>query len=363
MVVAGALALAACGSDNRTAAARRPVRAGGARPRRCPAPSTAKGRPRRRTRSTRPRRRSRRTIRTPRSAYNATGSGAGIKSFNGKQVDWAGSDSALKTDPGTGGAPSETDAAKQRCGGNDAWNIPLVAGPISVAYNLKGVEQLVLTPSVIAQIFNGRITQWNDPAIAKLNSGVTLPSQKISVFYRSDESGTTENREVPGRRRAAGLHRHPVQDLVGQDRPGCRQVLGRGPGHQEHPGRDRLRRVVERQGQQPRGRPGGQRGRTRDALRRVGRQGRGGRPARGPGQRPAPEARLRDKTPGVYPIVLVTYEIVCSKGNDAAKLPLLKAFLSYLAQPSTQQDLAGIGYATLPASVLTKVDTAVNALS
>jgi len=69
------------------------------------------------------------------------------------------------------------------------------------------------------------------------------------------------------------------------------------------------------------------------------------------------------KTAGVYPIVLVTYEIVCSKGTDAAKLPLLKGFLTYLAQQSTQQDLAGIGYATLPASVLSKVDTAINAIS
>jgi len=126
-------------------------------------------------------------------SYNATGSGAGIKSFNGGQVDWAGSDSALKTDPGGGDAASETAAAKQRCGGNDAWNIPVVAGPISVAYNLQGVDKLVLTPSLIAKIFNGKITQWNDPAIAAVNSDVPLPNQKISVFYRSDESGTTEN--------------------------------------------------------------------------------------------------------------------------------------------------------------------------
>src|SRR3954471_16284084 len=121
-------------------------------------------------------------------SYNATGSGAGIKSFNGGQVDWAGSDSALKTDPGDGGAASETDAAKKRCGGNDAWNLPVVAGPIAVAYNLQGVDKLVLTPSVIAQIFQGKITTWNDPAIKAANSGANLPNQKITVFYRSDDS-------------------------------------------------------------------------------------------------------------------------------------------------------------------------------
>jgi len=128
-------------------------------------------------------------------AYNATGSGAGIKSFNGGQVDWAGSDSALKTDPGDGGAASEADAAKKRCAGNDAWNLPLVAGPIAVAYNLSGVDKLVLTPSLTAKIFQGKITQWNDPAIKAANSGANLPNQKITVFYRSDESGTTENFE------------------------------------------------------------------------------------------------------------------------------------------------------------------------
>ena len=69
------------------------------------------------------------------------------------------------------------------------------------------------------------------------------------------------------------------------------------------------------------------------------------------------------KTPGVYPIVLVTYEIVCSKGLDSSKLPVLKSFLTYLAAADTQKKLADIGYATLPDSVLTKVNTAIGALS
>src|SRR5690349_9909589 len=119
-------------------------------------------------------------------SYNATGSGAGIKSFTGGQVDWAGSDSALKTDPADGGGASEVDAAKKRCGGNDAWNLPLVAGPIAVAYNLQGVDKVVLTPSLVAKISQGTITTWNDPAIKAVNSGVNLPDQKITVFYRSD---------------------------------------------------------------------------------------------------------------------------------------------------------------------------------
>ena len=69
----------------------------------------------------------------------------------------------------------------------------MVTGPIAVAYNVKGVDKLVLTPAVAANIFNGKVTTWNDQAIAALNSGVTLPAEPIKVFFRSDESGTTEN--------------------------------------------------------------------------------------------------------------------------------------------------------------------------
>ena len=58
---------------------------------------------------------------------------------------------------------------------------------------LNGVDKLILTPDVIAKIFLGQITTWNDPAIAKVNPGVTLPATAIKVFFRSDESGTTEN--------------------------------------------------------------------------------------------------------------------------------------------------------------------------
>ncbi|HET7763420.1 MAG TPA: phosphate ABC transporter substrate-binding protein PstS, partial [Phycicoccus sp.] len=122
--------------------------------------------------------------------YNPTGSGTGIKQFIAGQVDFAGSDSALKTEAKDGVV--ETDAAAQTCG-SPAWNIPMVTGPIAIAYNVKGVDSLTLTPAVAAAIFDGKITKWNDPKIAAVNSGVNLPATDIKVFFRSDESGTTEN--------------------------------------------------------------------------------------------------------------------------------------------------------------------------
>ena len=76
--------------------------------------------------------------------YNATGSGAGIKQFTGGQVDFAGSDSALKE--------SEQEAATKTCG-SPAWDLPMVAGPIAVAYNVSGVDKLTLDATTIAKIF------------------------------------------------------------------------------------------------------------------------------------------------------------------------------------------------------------------
>jgi len=296
-------------------------------------------------------------------SYNATGSGAGIKSFTGGQVDWAGSDSALKTDPGTGGAASETDAAKQRCGGNDAWNLPLVAGPIAVAYNLQGVDKLVLTPSLIARTFNGKITQWNDPAIAAVNSGVNLPNQKISVFYRSDESGTTENfmKYLAGAA-PKDFTADPSKTWSGKTGQGAAKSSGVAQGVKSTPGgvgyvewsnaKDNNLGVAQVDN------GGGAVELTADS---AGKAIEAAQPA-GTGNDLRLKLDYATKTPGVYPIVLVTYEIVCSKGTDAAKVPLVKGFLSYLAQASTQKDLAGIGYATLPDSVLTKVNTAISAI-
>ncbi|HET7719514.1 MAG TPA: phosphate ABC transporter substrate-binding protein PstS, partial [Acidimicrobiales bacterium] len=122
--------------------------------------------------------------------YNPTGSGAGIKQFIAGQVDFAGSDSALKTEEKDG--KIEAKDAEAACG-SPAWNLPMVTGPIAISYNLKGVDKLALTPEVAANIFAGKVTTWNDPSIAKINSGVTLPAEPIKVFFRSDESGTTEN--------------------------------------------------------------------------------------------------------------------------------------------------------------------------
>ena len=118
-------------------------------------------------------------------AYNPTGSGAGREQFIARHVDFAGSDSPLSRD--------QIEPAADRCNGNPAWHLPMVFGPIAIAFHLDGVKQLVVNADVLAKIFSGAITDWNDPAIVKLNPGAKLPDTRISPVYRSDSSGTTDN--------------------------------------------------------------------------------------------------------------------------------------------------------------------------
>ena len=119
-------------------------------------------------------------------AYGGGGSGKGIADFIGNQVDFAGSDSALNAD-------QASQAQSTRCANNPAVNLPMVTGPIALAYNLSGVDTLILTPEVLAGIFDGSIPNWNDPKIAAVNPGVTLPTLAIQAVHRAEDSGTTEN--------------------------------------------------------------------------------------------------------------------------------------------------------------------------
>lgn len=118
-------------------------------------------------------------------AYNPTGSGSGRTNFVAGTVDFAGSDSPLAED--------QVAPAKERCGGNDAWHLPFVIGPVAIAYNLDGVEKVNLSVPTLVSIFKGDIKNWNDEAIAAENEGTDLPDQGITVVYRSDESGTSQN--------------------------------------------------------------------------------------------------------------------------------------------------------------------------
>jgi len=114
--------------------------------------------------------------------YQPTGSGQGIADFTNKSVDFAGSDPPME---------DEEETAAQKNG--DPVHIPTAFGAITVSYNLDGVKSgLKLDGPTTADIFLGKIKKWNDPAIAKMNPGVSLPSSNITIVHRSDDSGTTK---------------------------------------------------------------------------------------------------------------------------------------------------------------------------
>jgi phosphate transport system substrate-binding protein len=113
--------------------------------------------------------------------YQAVGSGAGIAALAQGTANFAGSDPALTPDD------------RKTLTKGDVVQIPMFFGAITASYNVSGVDKgLKLDGPTLADIFLGKIKTWNDPAIAKLNPGVKLPSSKITVVHRSDESGTTK---------------------------------------------------------------------------------------------------------------------------------------------------------------------------
>jgi phosphate transport system substrate-binding protein len=114
-------------------------------------------------------------------SYLSAGSGKGIENLLANSSHFACSDAPMSA--------SQLDLARSR--GSEVLHIPLAMGAVVAGYNLPGEPQLKFTGPLLADIYLGRITRWNDPALLALNPGVTLPDQPIVVVYRSDKSGTS----------------------------------------------------------------------------------------------------------------------------------------------------------------------------
>ncbi len=113
--------------------------------------------------------------------YGGGGSGKGRQDLADLVVDFAGADSPFK----------DTDLAKNK--GGDVLYFPILLGPITISFNVEGVDKLQLSPETVAKIFQRDIKKWNDKAIATDNPGVKLPATDIVVVHRADGSGTTDN--------------------------------------------------------------------------------------------------------------------------------------------------------------------------
>lgn len=289
--------------------------------------------------------------------YQSSGSGAGRQSFFDKQVGFAGSDSALKED--------EVAKAAAACGGNPAINLPMVTGPIAVAYNLAGVKDLVLDAKTIAGIFSGKITKWDAPEIKALNPSAQLPSSAIQTVHRSDKSGTTEN-FTKYLKAAAGADwtAEPSQDWPSQDGQSAKGSEGIATVVKGAGGSIGYMEVsyAENNGLGIAAINTGASAPVKLTPEAAGKAVTAAK-VEGTGNDLKLKLDYATKAEGAYPIILVTYEIVCEKGNAADKLPLVKSFLTYTASEEGQAILADNGYAPLPAEIATKVRTAVASLS
>ena len=291
--------------------------------------------------------------------YTGSGSGDGIKKFIAGDVDFAGSDSALKTD--------EAAQAKQRCGGNDAWHIPLVAGPVAIAYNVDGVEGLNLNPTVLAGIFDSKITKWNDPAITALNPGKKLPAEAIVPVHRSDSSGTTDNfqRFLSASAPQAWPYEHD-KTFKGKGGSAASKSTGVGDTVKKTPGaityvewgfatENKLGVANIDFGGGPVTLNAESAGKALDGVK-----------FKTPGSKDLvvdTDALFASKTAGAYPLMLTTYEIVCSTGySDSATSTTLKdAFTTILNEG--QSDLSSLGYVPLPDQYKRTLQETVDALT
>ncbi|MGW0879676.1 phosphate ABC transporter substrate-binding protein PstS [Streptomyces sp. NPDC002671] len=288
--------------------------------------------------------------------YKGGGSGAGVTAFTQGQVAFAGSDSALK--------PEEVAASKKICSGGQGIDLPMVGGPIALGYNVPGVDNLVLDAPTIAKIFDSKISKWNDPAIAKLNPGVKLPDLKIQAFHRSDESGTTDNftkyliATTPANWKYSGGK--AWQAKGGQSAPqsaGVAQQVKQTAGaigyFELSYVKDGMKAVSINTGASKPVAPSSESATADIAAAKVV----------GTGKDLTLKLDYNTKAEGAYPMTLVTYEIVCDKGNKADTLPATKAFLRYIASEDGQKMLSGIDYAPVPADINAKVRTTIEGLS
>lgn len=292
--------------------------------------------------------------------YTANGSGAGITDFLAGKTDFAGSDTPLSGD--------QYAAAKQRCGGNDAWNVPVVFGPMAITYNLSAVDDLVLDAPTLAKIFNGTITRWDDPALTALNA--SMPSEDIKVVYRTDASGTTYNFQSYLQAASGGAWTQGAAKtfkggigIGAQGNKGTSSAVKNTEGAISYNELSfaldqglfaaEIKTPASRRSLRP----------VRIGTDTVGKTIAGAKIV-GTGNDLVLDISsfYNPAQPDVYPIVMATYEIVCSKYANADDAQAVKGFLEAAIGPG-QIDLAKKGYIPLSIEFQSKVATAVDAIT
>src|SRR6201986_4963187 len=294
-------------------------------------------------------------------SYDGVGSGGGREKFISGGVAYAGSDTPLSESVG------ELGKAIKRCGPGELVEVPDYISPIAIVYNLPGVEELKLEPETLAKIFNQEIENWNDPEIAKENPGVELPETRIVPVNRSDESGTTENFTDYLSKVAPSVWTHEVSGewpvKGGEAASGTSGVVeavaaGEGAiGYADASQAGELGKALIKVGQnwaEP----------SAEAAAKVLDLSKEDPELEG-GQKNVIAFEIDRKTEasGVYPIILVSSLIGCTKYKSASEAALVKGFFEYAISPEGQalaEEQAGS--APLSEELTKKVEAAVGSI-
>jgi phosphate transport system substrate-binding protein len=269
--------------------------------------------------------------------YGGGGSGKGRSDLAAGVVQFAGSDSPIP--------PEETANFK----GKTVLYFPILVGPITMSYNLSGVTSLKLDPTVIADIFQGKITKWNDPAIKAINPGVSLPGTPITLAVRSDSSGTTANFSL-FLMQAAGSDwklgssstiNWPHAAHAGNGNGGVAQIVKTTSGAIGYVDYADAKAS----------------GLTYASVKNKAGSYVAPSPtsasAAASGATVAPDLTFHavwSPVPNAYPITYQSYDLVYQKQSSSNTTKMLKAYIGYLLGPG-QQLLSGLSYAPLPASI------------
>lgn len=294
-------------------------------------------------------------------AYNPSGSGAGVQTFLTGATAWAGSDKALADD--------EVEQSKSVCTEGTAFEVPVYISPIAVVFNLKGVsdagKHINMDAATIAKIFDGKITKWNDPAIADQNKDLKLPDTAITVVHRSDKSGTTQNfvsyfKDVTPDNWTYDLSENWPNE-VGQGAKGTSGVISTVKqadgtiGYADFSQVGDLGTVAVKVGDK-------YNEISAEAGSKVIGDSKQDDTVKGD-NRIVIKINHATEAEGAYPIVLVSYDIVCPAYKDTKQAEFAKAWLTYVTSDEGQkaaQDAAGT--APLPSSLKSEITKSIEAI-
>jgi len=293
--------------------------------------------------------------------YDPVGSGAGRTGFASGSYVVAGTDDAF--------SPTELSSTTfTLCATSDIVEVPAYISPVAVAFNLPGITSLTLDANTAASLLSGAIKTWNDPAIAALNAGVTLPSTAVTPVFRSDKSGTTGNvtdylsKAAPSVWTYGMVENWPT-NLTGDAANGTQGVVAAITGaagtvgyvdFSQTTGLGVASLINAGSPVAPNAA-----GATKTLSASTPQTGRSATDL-------AYDVNRAPSDPTAYPMIMVSYEVACAKYKDPANATLAKAYMSYLVSSDGQQAAASnAGSAPLSsdATVAATVATAVAAIS